>query len=377
MRTTVRSHLQFYALCLQHQPSQARSSSSFADLRSEMMSRQFPLVYDYLTPVNNHLLRLTLADFVPPRPKPISSKLPCSISFSPGRHLVHFPPPTPLSSLLPDGTDPGQSPGDPYVRRMWAGGKLQVRNSIGHRFAGFRAVCLERITDVSVKGPLGDEKVFVTIERRIAPQGPQLRATNAGSKHASVPTDELRERLLRDQDCLVIEDRHLVFLQAKSGMVSVDATKRPAKILRPSHEPAFSHTLVPSAALLFRFSALTFNAHRIHLERQYCLESEGHRNLLVHGPLSLVFMSEIFKHYLGQEVPGKMIAEIEYRNLAPLYADEAMKVCVRPNGDDKWDVWVEGRDGGYAVKGVARTTDMPASNRHFQRKGSPSGATAQ
>ena len=259
---------------------------------------------------------------------------------------------------------------------MWAGGKLQVRNSTGYKLVGSRAVCLERIIDVSVKGTPGDEKVFVTIERRIASQGPRQRATNTGSKDASVPAHELRERLLRDQGCLVIEDRNLVFLQAKSGMVSADATEIPAKILKPPHEPAFSHTLVPSAALLFRFSALTFNAHRIHLDRRYCLESEGHRNLLVHGPLSLVLMLEVLKHYLRQEASEKMIVEIEYRNLAPLYADEAMKICIRPNGDDRLDVWVEGRDGGYAVKGVARTADFPQSERHELRKG-PGGATAQ
>ncbi|KAL9116364.1 MAG: hypothetical protein Q9187_007111 [Circinaria calcarea] len=244
---------------------------------------------------------------------------------------------------------------------MWAGGKLQVRNTVEYRLTGARAVCLERITDVNVKGTAEDKKVFVTIERRIAPQRPQPNVMDALSKSASVPPEDTRVRLLRDQECLVVETRILVFLQAESKMVSANATEMPAKILRPLHEPAFSHTLVPSAALLFRFSALTFNAHRIHLDRQYCLESEGHRNLLVHGPLSLLLMLDVLRHYIYLRFPWKFVMEIEYRNLAPLYADEAMRVCVRQNGKDRWDVWIEGRDGGYAVKGLARTVDMLSS----------------
>lgn len=116
--------------------------------------------------------------------------------------------------------------------------------------------------------------------------------------------------------------------------------------------PDFSISLTPPPSLLFRFSALTFNAHLIHLDQSYCREVEGHRNLLVHGPLSLVLMLSILQSQLKE---GEMITSFTYRNLAPLYAQEKMRVCLRRDGEDgkKYEVWIEGMTGGYAVKGSA------------------------
>lgn len=108
--------------------------------------------------------------------------------------------------------------------------------------------------------------------------------------------------------------------------------------------------MTPSAALLFRFSALTFNAHGIHLDPEYSRIVEGHRNLLLHGPLSLVLMLSALRSQLGA---GEIIRRFDYRNLAPLYAGEELKVCVRKEREGEMGVWVEGRGGGYAVKGTA------------------------
>ena len=110
--------------------------------------------------------------------------------------------------------------------------------------------------------------------------------------------------------------------------------------------------LTPTPSLLFRFSALTFNAHAIHLDPQYCREVEGHRNLLVHGPLTLVLMLSVLRSQLKD---GEMVLKYEYRNLAPLYVDEPLRVCIRKDraNDLKYVVWIEGKDGGYAVKGSA------------------------
>jgi hydroxyacyl-ACP dehydratase HTD2-like protein with hotdog domain len=122
--------------------------------------------------------------------------------------------------------------------------------------------------------------------------------------------------------------------------------------LAAPHAADFSVSLIPSQSLLFRFSALTFNAHAIHLDPQYCREVEGHRNLLVHGPLTLVLMLSVLRSQLES---GEKVKGFDYRNLAPLYADEELKICVRQDGakDNKYDVWIEGKEGGYAVKGTA------------------------
>ena len=125
------------------------------------------------------------------------------------------------------------------------------------------------------------------------------------------------------------------------------------------HEPDFSVSVTPTQQLLFRFSALSFNAHSIHLDPQYCRDVEGYRNLLVHGPLSLVLMLSVLRSQLKQ---GEMITKFDYRNLAPLFANEEMKICTRKDQEreGRFDVWIEGKEGGYAVKGTAVVGDRDA-----------------
>jgi len=360
---------------------QARPSSSLADLIPALKSRRLPLLQDDPTPLPSYLLSVTLKDFLPPSRIPLSPTLPrgylSSVNMPPAHHLVYFPPPNPLSTLLADGTDPQQSPGEPFVRRMWAGGRINFhpneRPSL--KMIGIRARCIERISDVTIKGTSGNEKIFVTIERRITRTFRSDRHLIRSLLNAKLE-GPIRYKVPKDDQCSVIEHRDLVFMRERTPEAAADAANAPSKIVKPPHEPTFSHVLTPTAALLFRFSALTFNAHRIHLDRQYCNEVEGHRNLLVHGPLSLVLMVEVLQRHLytlglvehaGQHTYAKhSLTEIEYRNLAPLYADEQMKVCGRARKKGVWDVWIEGRDGGYAVKGTAKTqlnTDIPGKDR--------------
>lgn len=134
--------------------------------------------------------------------------------------------------------------------------------------------------------------------------------------------------------------------------------------------PEYTMALTPRPSLLFHFSALTFNAHAIHLDPQYSREVEGHRGLLVHGPLTLMLMFSAFRARLGG-AGGEAVRRIEYRNLAPLYVGERLTVNIRRSvragagvdvegygseGERKWDIWLEGPDGGLAVKGVAVTS---------------------
>ncbi len=181
--------------------------------------------------------------------------------------------------------------------------------------------CVEKIANVEVRGKEGDEKVFVLLKRLT-----------------------LDERSLP----MIVEGRTLVFMRDQP--IGAPASRQ--RIIKPPAEPAYSHTLTPTAGLLFRFSALTFNAHRIHLNEKYCREVEGHRNLLVHGPLSLVLMLDMLQGYLGSSTDR--IVRVEYRNLAPLYAEEPMSVCGKEKGLGEYEVWIEGAEGGLAVKGTVK-----------------------
>lgn len=115
------------------------------------------------------------------------------------------------------------------------------------------------------------------------------------------------------------------------------------------------HTILPTKSLLFRFSALTFNAHLIHLDKSYTQSQEGYRNLLVHGPLTLTLLLNVLQTHLKDS--GLWTSSIEYKNLAPLFVEEEMTVCGKPKNDSGvWDVWIEGPDGGLAVRGSVKTS---------------------
>ena len=325
-----------------------RHSSDLSELKAEMTARKFPTIPDVLTAIPTRLLNATLADFLPNYLVARPTLLPY------GYHLVHFPPPIRSSNLLPDGTDPMQSPGGLFTRRMWAGGDITFGKS--GKLDNSPVHCLERIRDVQVRGLEENQKIFVSIERSVYP----------GQK-----AGESRDETGRWTGGILKETRTLVFMRNDQPKAPVDASNTSDKVLKTTQSPDYFHHLVPTPTLLFRFSALTFNAHAIHLDKQYCREVEGHRNLLVHGPLSLVLMLQFMQHCLmkenheGKDGKRESIRSIQYRNLAPLYAEEDMKICLKRKGREplnaNWDVWIEGRDGRYAVKGAV-TTRIVATN---------------
>lgn len=360
-----------------------------SSLHEKLTMRKPNFTYDYLSPTPSHLLNISLADFLPQScyppgftigdlelPRIPRANVPSPSSRLPqGHHLIYFSPQVPSSKLLPDGTDPLQSPGDPFVRRMWAGGTLHFDNHLRDQpeLNNRRVYCREYIPSVIVKGLDGDEKVYVNIERQIGYVGttPENEALSDSGPHDSLANSEIR------YPAAITEIRNIVFMREKPVAAIKEDLARPSKTLKrmskfkpflclililffvpglifaaAPHAADFSVTLVPSQSLLFRFSALTFNAHSIHLDPRYCREVEGYRNLLVHGPLTLVLMLSVLRSQLKA---GEKVKTFDYKNLVPLYANESLKVCVRKDGtrEDKYEVWIEGREGGYAVKGNA------------------------
>ena len=237
--------------------------------------------------------------------------------------------------------------------------------------------CLERIENVTFRRIEGKERAYVKVTRRIY-----------AGKH---PRDPIFLSSAENQDrpyakAFLIEGRMLAFLQAddRGGSQADGQTPNNAFQLKMEHQ--FSHTMIPTRELLFRFSALTFNAHAIHFDKAYCREVEGHRNLLVQGPLTAVLMTEVLQSYLRKLVGGgksssqraEKIMSLTYRNWTPLYAEEEMRICVRKKegtsdlkGITIWDVWIERPDGLIAVKGTFKTL-----NRWFQDLDPRSDASA-
>jgi len=258
---------------------------------------------------------------------------------------------------------------------MWAGGSLRVNSARPLLLNGARAACIELIHDVTIKGREGEEKIFVGIERRVGlclSDGKEEDETSLRRRLGALSPGDITSSSttnIADGDDFgesgVIERRNIVFMRsAPAG--STGAPVSPAKILPPpTTNPDFSHTFVPDERLLFRYSALTWNAHAIHLDSAFVRDVEGHRSLLVHGPLSFTLLvTALRRHLATQRADGtergsgkgkEVVERVEYRNLAPLYAAEKMRVCGRKTGEGKWEVWAETPEGGVAVRSVIRT----------------------
>lgn len=217
-----------------------RSSTSTETLQSSLLkkltSRSPNIIFDYLSPTSSHLLNITLADFLPEScypsgfstqhlELPLSHNQSCNITLPQGHHTVYFSPQVPSSRLLPDGTDPLQSPGEPFVRRMWAGGSLEFDTSSFNRLTmqNEAACCTESISDVSVKGLDGDEKVYVTIKREIG---------TIWNSIGSSPTDTESGKRTFISQAAIEEKRNLVFMRQKSPAAARSDAARPGKILK-------------------------------------------------------------------------------------------------------------------------------------------------
>lgn len=385
-----------------------------------MLSRSPQLHSDIMYPMNSYLLTRALSEFLPEECT-ARQQIPRRDVYKddggagsddrehpvlpPAHHLVYFPLDRRGSELCPDGTDPYHSPRDtPFARRMWAGGS--IRGLRGMVLDDRPALCRERIVDVDVRGSAGAEKIFVEVLREYitgVPSrdlfDPETMRLRLRDDLADPPSSSSVDATGRDPGEHGLkgttERRTLVFMRELSDEEKKMSLVRDRRIVKPPNKPDYSVTLTPTPTLLFHYSALTYNAHRIHLDRSYCREVEGHPDLLVHGPLSLTLMLSVLESRLAQGGGGhhEFADGIDYRHLAPLYVGRPMRICVArhrgrnggrrddgrrgeeeeaaPEGqgggkpaDDgdglevernKWDVWVENQDGGLCVKGTVET----------------------
>ena len=194
--------------------------SSFLKLRAEMLDRTLPALPDVITRAHMRKLAATLAPFLP---RYIHN------SQSLGEHLINFNTIVPSNELLPDGLDSLHSPGDPFVRRMWAGGSMVLdvpsHYSEGDRGWKFdkRLWGVERIKDVQMRGPKGEEKIFVIIERWFARDLALRKTAKKELGRRGYDIEEKIPTLLRRQmeekeewgDATLVEERNLVFLKAR------------------------------------------------------------------------------------------------------------------------------------------------------------------
>lgn len=186
----------------------------FEKLRNEMLNRPAVSYCENVNLETDAKLAHTLSTFLPAewlrRRRPAGSILPLSHS------LVWFNTDMPVDELLPDGTDPLQSPGEPWTRRMWAGGSMELNaQKYYHPVLGFKAasdmICSERIHDVQLRGQGDSAKVFVTLHRRFAQWNSLAGPTS--------PQADFEQQLLQADggDALLTEERNLVFFKDRTA----------------------------------------------------------------------------------------------------------------------------------------------------------------
>lgn len=208
-------------------------------------------------------------------------------------HWVYLLERAPVADLGPDGHPVRgtlAAPPGPGLRRMWAGGRVRVRGALR---CGEPATKRSRVLSVTEKDGRSGHLTFLTAGHQV----------------------------LQDGVVVVEEEQDIVYREASGP----PAARPPAS---PGPEvPAGKgeREIAVSPVVLFRFSALTYNAHRIHYDRDYCREVEGYPGLLTHGPLQALAMAEA-----GRAAGRTGEVSFGYRLVSPLFDDQGLFVSAAP-----------------------------------------------
>ncbi|HDV6318687.1 TPA: MaoC family dehydratase N-terminal domain-containing protein [Burkholderia multivorans] len=259
---------------------------------------------DRITPAPIRLLRATLDDAEP-----------CALPdvLPPLWHWLYFLPGERQSNIGTDGhaRRGGFLPPVALPRRMWAGGRLQFLRPLAVDTPIQRR---STIANVQSKSGRSGQLVFVTVLHEIGDaQGVAIR-----------------------------EEQDIVYRDAPPPAAA--GTPAPAPQPAPTDEQ-YSRIVIPDPVLLMRFSALTFNGHRIHYDRPYAMEEEGYPGLVVHGPLiAMLLMEELRRRH-----PGKTIRAFDFKAVSPLFDTAPFTVNGKLEGHTA-RVWARGPQGQLAMQ---------------------------
>jgi len=269
------------------------------DLKAHVGRRESAI--DTVTAAPANLLRLTFG-----RDEP---------EFQPGDVLpsgwqcLYFLPRFTPDALRLDGSprDTGVVPPMPLPRRMFAGERFRFHRSIRIGDSVRRET---ELTDISVKSGSTGTLVFATVVQRIfTPEG--------------LAIEEERRTVFREE--------------VKAG----ERNQAPRRETAPGDVP-WRRSITPDPVLLFRFSALTFNSHRIHYDRPWAMEREGYPALVVHGPLT----STLLIDFARDHTKGRAVVSYETQARAPLFDTAPFELRGRPAADghaaELWAVTPEG-----------------------------------
>jgi 3-methylfumaryl-CoA hydratase len=259
----------------------------------------------------------SVSDVVTPVPiAALAATLDIDVSFEqlpPLWHWLYFLPVHRWSDLGPDGHPKrgGFLPPVPLPRRMWAGGRLEFQHPL---------------------------RVKESITRTSTIANVQLKEGRSGSLVFVLVRHEVRNA----QGVALTEEHHIVYRDFSAAGAGTPA-------LAPDDD-VWQRAIHPDDVLLFRYSALTFNGHRIHYDRRYATEVEGYPGLVVHGPLIATLLVDLVR----SKLPHANVTRFEFRAVSPLFDTEPFSVCGKPEADRTTiRLWAKNSTGGLAMTATA------------------------
>ena len=232
-------------------------------------------------------------------------------------HWLYFLPQHQQSQLGADGHAQrgGFLPPVPLPRRMWAGGRLQWQAG-NPLVVGDAVQRVSRIVSVTHKAGRTGDLVFVLVKHELH---------NGGG--------------------LALTEEHDIVYRANPQPGDAVPSPQPA-----DRDAAWSLQIQPDDVLLFRYSALTFNGHRIHYDRRYVTEVEGYPGLIVHGPLIATMLVDL----LRRNLPQAHVTAFEFRAVRPVFDIAPFKVHGKPSADGKTvQLWTEDHEGWVTMQATA------------------------
>lgn len=205
---------------------------------------------------------------------------------------------------------------DPSLpRRMWAGGRLRFHAPL---IIGQAVSRSSQITGVEPKIGRRGRLAFVTIRHVLNCAG--------------------RVALEEEQDIVHLE-RH-----------DPDSEPRPSLPQPAPEHCAWQRTIRPTETLLFRYSALSFNSHRIHYDHPYATQVEGYPDLLIHGPLLATLLMDL----LHRNRPHATVREFTFKAIRPTFLGHPFTVCAQPSADGRQvDLWAKDHEGWLTMTAIA------------------------
>ena len=292
-------------------------------------------VHDTIGPTPVAALTATLDH--PPAPVPAGTPLP------PLWHWLYFLPLHRQSEIGPDGhaRRGGFLPPVPLPRRMWAGSQFQFHAPVR---VGDAVARRSTIADVTQKDGRTGKLVFVKVKHELYCNGAEVPALTEFHdivyREAKQPGD--------------VEPPPVAAPVLAADEVSGSGSPGPETSPLGGQRPlgAWGRTIVPDDVLLFRYSALTFNGHRIHYDRRYVTEVEGYPGLIVHGPLIATLLMDLLRRH----APEAEVASFRFKAVRPTFDLHPFRVNGQREGNTV-KLWAQDHEGWLTMDAVATLKD--------------------